>query len=122
MKRHNSNLEVRHYENTNACAKNRSYRLKFLTLSEGAPPKKRKNRRGKKSKSSHISPLPHPPGHLRAPSLFRMPVPPAIIIRLSIRTRLKPAHIFVEHSMCVLDYVSVNVGFTFFLGFANYFI
>lgn len=86
-KRHNSNLKVRHYENTNACAKNRSRcRLKFLTLSEGAPPKKRKNRRGKKSKSSHISPS--APGHLRqAPSLFRMRVPPAIIIRISIRAK-----------------------------------
>lgn len=63
-------------------------RLKFLTLFEGAPPKKRKNRRGKKSKSSHISlPPPSYPGHLRrqAPSLFRMRVPQAIIIRISIR-------------------------------------
>lgn len=86
-----SNKTLREYQ----CMREKSIarcRLKFLTLFEGATPKKRKNRRGKKSKSSHISPpprgfLPLPPGHLRrqAPSLFRMRAPLAIIIRISIR-------------------------------------
>lgn len=85
--RHNSNLEVRHYKNTNAYAQNRSRcRLKFLTLFEGAPPKK--NERIEEGKNLNRLISPSAPGHLRQePSLFRMRVPLAIIIRISIKAK-----------------------------------